>query len=70
MNNYNIIFTNGTSKVIQAACFSAQGSTLTFYRYDGSNDPEMGVYANTVYTHMFKMDDIQCVELVDEPVTI
>lgn len=70
MNNYNIIFVDGTSKVIQAVGFAAHGTPLTFYRYDGEHNPEMGVYANTINTHMFKMDDIQCVELVDEPVTI
>lgn len=70
MNNYNIIFTNGTTKTIQAVGFAAHGTPLTFYRYDGEHDPANGIYGNTINTHMFKMDDIQCVEMVEEPVAI
>lgn len=70
MNNYRIIFIAGTPRTLQAAGFSAHGPTLTFYRHEGDHDPSLGIYAQVVNSYMFKMDDIHCVELVDEPVTI
>lgn len=70
MNYYLVTLLAGTPVTLQAVGFAAHGAILTFYKYDGHHDPASGVYANTINTHLFKMDDVHRVEMVDEPVAI
>ncbi|MGL5016387.1 MAG: hypothetical protein ACRC6V_19235 [Bacteroidales bacterium] len=70
MNTYLVRRHNAPNVTITAEGFSAHGPTLLFYRYDGENDPANGVYSQAVNTHMYKMDDVVDVVMVDEPVAI
>lgn len=70
MFHYRLVRTGRPDTTIEAIGFTAHSATLCFYRYDGEHDPANGVYANTVNTHMFRMEDVVEVVMVDEPVAI
>lgn len=68
MNYYRVTFLSDTPVILQAIGFSTHESILIFYKYDGEHDPANGIYASTMNTHMFKIEDVHRVEMIDEPV--
>ena len=70
MNTYLVRRNNASNVTITAEGFSAHGPTLLFYRWDGPHNPSDGVYAQAVNTHVYKMEDVVDVVMVDEPVAI
>ncbi|MGL5964839.1 MAG: hypothetical protein ACRCZ2_10670 [Fusobacteriaceae bacterium] len=70
MFHYRVVRTGRPDVTVEAVGFAAHNVTVSFYRYDGDHDPANGVYANTINTHMFRMEDVVEVIMVDEPVSI